>query len=85
MSAPTAPPPLPSSPFQGPIPGLGLDLSRVQDREIKGGNAGTVRKCMNEVLKERGITCLGVNSKRNGRYWLLFKEMDVDSLQRDDS
>ena len=40
---------------------------------------------MNEVLKERGITCLGVNSKWNGWYWLLFKEMDVDSLRRDDS
>src|SRR5438046_1810404 len=47
-------------------------LSRVQDSEMKEGNAGTVHRRANEALKERGITCLGVNSKGNGRYQLLF-------------
>ena len=55
-----------SSPAPGPLPGIGLDLSRVQDSEIKEGNAGTVRQHANKALKERGITCLGVNSKGNG-------------------
>jgi hypothetical protein len=36
--------------------------------EIKEGNAGAVRRRVNEALKERGITYLGVNSKGNGRY-----------------
>jgi hypothetical protein len=67
------------------LPGIGLDLSRVQDEEIKEGNAGVVRRRANEALKERGITCLRVNDKGNGRYRLLFKEADVDGLQRNDS
>jgi hypothetical protein len=57
----------------------------VQDREVKEGNAGVVRRRANEALKERGITCLGVNSKEKGQYWLLFREADVDGLRRDDS
>ena len=60
------PPSPPSSPAPGPLPGIGLDLSQVQDSEIKEGNAGTVHWHTNEALKERGITCLGVNSKGNG-------------------
>jgi hypothetical protein len=80
-----SPPSPPPSLVRGPLPGIGLDLSRVQDREIKEGNAGVVRQRANEALKERGITCLGVNSKGKGRYRLLFKEADVDGLRRDDS
>jgi len=75
----TSPPPPPSPPSSPPpsvapaqIPGIGLDLSRVAIPEIKEGNAGTVRRRVNEALKERNITCLGVNSKGNGWYWLLF-------------
>jgi hypothetical protein len=74
-----------SSPAPGPLPGIGLDLSRVQDSEIKEGNAGIVRRRANEALKERGITCLGVNSKGNGPYRLLFREADVDKVRRDDT
>jgi hypothetical protein len=85
VSRPASPPSPPPSPIRGPLPGIGLDLSRVQDREIKEGNAGVVRRRANEALKEKGITCLGVNSKGNGRYRLLFKEEDVDGLRRDDS
>jgi hypothetical protein len=84
-SRPASPPSPQPSPVRGPLPGIGLDLSRVQDREIKEGNAGVVRQRANEALKERGITCLGVNSKGKGRYRLLFKEADVDGLRRDDS
>lgn len=62
-----------------------MDLSWVQDSEIKEGNAGAVRRRANEALKERGITCLGVNSKGNGRYRLLFRESDVDQVRRDGS
>jgi hypothetical protein len=41
---PTAvsPPPLPTSLGRRALPGIGLDLSRVQDKEIKEGNAGVV-------------------------------------------
>ena len=67
------PPSPPSSPAPGPLPGIGLDLSRVQDGEIKEGNAGTVRRRTNEALKERGIACLRVNAKGNGRYRILFE------------
>jgi hypothetical protein len=84
-SRPASPPSPPPSLVRGPLPGIGLDLSRVQDREIKEGNAGVVRQRANEALKERGITCLGVNSKGKGRYRLLFKEADVDGLRRDNS
>lgn len=62
-----------------------MDLSRTQDEEIKEGNASTVRRRANEALKEKDITCLGVNSKRNGRYRLLFREADVDKVRRDDA
>ena len=79
------PPSPPSPPAPGPLPGIGLDLSRVRDSEIKEGNAGTVRRRANEALKERDITCLGVNSKGNGRYRLLFQEADVDKVRQDDS
>ena len=56
------PPSLPSSPAPGPLLGVGLDLSRTQDDEIREGNAGTIRRRANEAVKEKGITCLGVNS-----------------------
>jgi hypothetical protein len=91
-SFPTCPPP-PSSPPSSPppsiapgqIPGIGLDLSRVEIPEIKEGNAGDVRRRVNEALKERGITCLGVNSKGNGRYRLLFQGKDIDNVRKDDA
>src|SRR5205814_5103745 len=75
------PPSPPPSPAPGPVPGIGLDLSRVQDSAIKDGNAGTVRRRANEALKELGVACLGVNSKGNGRYRLLFREADVDKVR----
>lgn len=81
-SPPSSPPP---SIAPGQIPGIGLDLSRVAIPEIKEGNAGTVRRRVNEALKEKGITCLGVNSKGNGRYRLLFHGDDVDKVRRDDT
>ena len=81
-SSPPSPPPFP---IHGPLPGIGLDLSRVQDRETKEGNAGVMHRRANEALEEKGITCLGVNSKRNGQYQLLFKEADVDGLRQDNS
>jgi hypothetical protein len=88
-SNPPPPPSPPSSPppsiAPGQIPGVGLDLSRVTIPEIKGGNAGMVRKCVNEALKEKGITCLGVNSKGNSRYRLLFQGGDIDKVGRDDT
>ncbi|KAH9203832.1 hypothetical protein DL95DRAFT_472038 [Leptodontidium sp. 2 PMI_412] len=87
-NAPSPPWP-PSSPqpsiAPGQIPGIGLDLSRVAIPEIKEGNAGTVRRRVNEALKGKGITCLGVNSKGNGRYRLLFHGDDVDKVRRDDT
>jgi hypothetical protein len=79
------PPSPPPSPTPGPLPGIGLYLSRTQDEEIREGNAGTVRRRANEALKEKGVACLGVNSKGNGRYRLLFREADVDKVRRDDS
>ena len=79
------PPSPPPSPAPGPIPGIGLDLSRVQDSAIKDGNAGTVRRRANEALKELGVACLGVNSKGNGRYRLLFREADVDKVRQNDA
>jgi hypothetical protein len=79
------PPSPPPSPAPGPLPGVGLDLSRVQDRDIKEGNAGTVRRRANEALKDLGVSCLGVNSKGNGRYRLLFREADVDKVRQNDS
>ena len=79
------PPSPPPSPAPGPLPGIGLDLRRVQDSKIKEGNAGTVRRRANEALKERGVACLGVNSKGNGRYRLLFREADVGKVRQDDS
>lgn len=82
---PASPPSPPPSPVRGPLPGIGLDLSHVQDREIKEGNAGVVRRRANEALREKGITCLEINSKGKGRYRLLFKEADIDGLRRDDS
>jgi hypothetical protein len=65
-SAPASPPSPPPSLVRGPLPGIGLDLSWVQDREIREWNAGVVCRRANEALKERGITCLGVNSKGRG-------------------
>lgn len=81
-SPPSSPPP---SVAPGQIPGIGLDLSRVAIPEIKEGNAGTVRRRVNEALKGKGIICLGVNSKGNGRYRLLFHGDDVDKVRRDDT
>ena len=40
---------------------------------------------MNEAIKERDITCLGVNSKGNGRYRLLFQCKDIDKVRMDDA
>jgi hypothetical protein len=88
----TGPPPPPSPPSSPPpsiapvqIPGIGLDLSRVTIPEIKDGNAGAVRRRVNEALRERDITCLGVNSKGNGRYRLLFQGKDIDNVRKDDT
>jgi hypothetical protein len=81
-SPPSSPPP---SVAPGQIPGIGLDLSRVTIPEIREGNAGAVRRRVNEALKERDITCLGVNSKGNGRYRLLFQGKDVDTVRKDDT
>jgi hypothetical protein len=53
--------------------------------EIKEGNAGAVRRRVNEALKERNITGLGVNFKGNGRYPLLFQGKDIDNGWRDDT
>jgi hypothetical protein len=84
---PTVPPPPPSPTSLGrrALLDIGLHLSHVQNKEIKEENAGVVRRGANEALKERRITCLGVNDKGSGRYRLLFKEADVDGLRRDDS
>jgi hypothetical protein len=86
---PFPPPPSPPSPPLSPppsrIPGIGLDLSRCTIPEIAGGNAGTVRKRVNEALKEKDITCLGVNSKGSGRYRLLFQANDIDAVRRDNT
>jgi hypothetical protein len=60
-------------------------LSRVAIPEIREGNAGTVRRRVNEALKEKGISYLGVNSKGNGRYRLLFRGDDIDDVRRDDT
>ncbi|KAF8846406.1 hypothetical protein BDZ45DRAFT_682538 [Acephala macrosclerotiorum] len=88
----TGPPPPPSPPSSPPpsvapaqIPGVGLDLSRVAIPEIKEGNAGAVRRRVNEALKGRNITCLGVNAKGNGRYRLLFQGKDIDNVRKDDT
>jgi hypothetical protein len=61
-----APLPSPVSVGQRALLGIGLDLSRVQDKEIKEGNAGVVRRRVNQALRERGITYLRVNDKGNG-------------------
>jgi hypothetical protein len=53
--------------------------------EINGGNASTVRRRVNKALEEKGISCLGANSKGNGRYRLLFRYGDIDKVRRDDS
>ena len=53
-SALAPPPSPPPSLVRGPLSGIGLDLSRVQDYEIKEGNAGVVRRRANEALNERG-------------------------------
>ena len=79
---PSVPPP---SVVPGQIPRIGLDLSRVAIPEIRQGNAGTVRKRVNEALKEKGITCIRVNSKGNSRYRLLFHKSDIDKVRRDDT
>ena len=39
---------------------------------------------VNEALKERGITCWGVNSKGNGRYRRVFQGKDIDNVRKDD-
>lgn len=78
------PPSPPSSPIPRRIPGIGLDLSRAANKELRDGNAATVRNRANEALKDKGITCLGVNSKGNGRYRLLFNQKDIEHLRRDD-
>ena len=87
-SSPTNPPSPPSPPPSPPLPvdpahlpGTGLDLSRVTIPEIKEGNAGTVRRRVNEALKEKDTTCLGLNSKGNERYRLLFHSKDVENCQ----
>lgn len=50
---PASPPSPPPSLVRGPLLSIGLDLSRVQDREAGKGNAGAVRRRANEALKER--------------------------------
>ena len=42
-------------------------------------------RCVNEALKERNITCLGVNSKGNSQYQLLFQGKDVNNIQKDNT
>ena len=42
-------------------------------------------RCVNKALKERNIICLGVNSKGNGQYWLLFQGKDVNNIQKDNT
>ena len=76
-SPPSSPPP---AVIPARIPGIGLDLSRTSISEIKEGNAGIVRRRVDEALKEKGIKCLGVNAKGNGRYRLLFKGKDIDNI-----
>jgi hypothetical protein len=84
LANPPAPPSPPATPppsiAPGQIPGVGLDLSRVVIPEIEERNAGTVRMRVNEALKEKGISCLGVNSNR-----LLFRGDDIDEVRRDDT
>ncbi|KAM4067830.1 DDE superfamily endonuclease [Hirsutella rhossiliensis] len=72
-------------PVPGPLPGIGLDVSRVLDSDIKEGNAGTIRRRANAALENLGVTCLGVNSKGNGRFRLLFRETDVDKVRQNDT
>jgi hypothetical protein len=98
-SVPSCPPGVPSVKLSKPsppqavqpppppyrVPGINLDLSRVSNPELRNGDAGAVRKRACEALKERGVTCLGVNSKGNGRYRSHFNQNDVESLRRDDS
>ncbi|KJZ68480.1 hypothetical protein HIM_10283 [Hirsutella minnesotensis 3608] len=79
------PPSPPPSPVPGPLPGIGLDVSRVLDSDIKEGNAGTIRRRANAALEKLGVTCLGVNSKGNGRFRLLFRETDVDKVRQNDT
>jgi hypothetical protein len=81
-SPPSSPPP---SITPGQIPGIRLDPSRVTIPEIKEGNAGAVRRRVNVPLRERYITCLGVNSKGNGRYRLLFRGKNIDNVRKDDA
>lgn len=41
---------------------------------------------VNDALKEKDITCIGVNDKGNGRYRLIFEnDDDVNVVRRDDS
>ncbi|KAM4065021.1 DDE superfamily endonuclease [Hirsutella rhossiliensis] len=79
------PPSPPPSPVPGPLPGIGLDVSRVLDSDIREGNAGTIRRRANAALENLGVTCLGVNSKGNGRFRLLFRETDVDKVRQNDT
>jgi hypothetical protein len=79
---PSSPPPVIAP---GQIPGIGLDLSQVAISEIKDGNAGTVHRCVNEALKEKNIIYLGVNSKENGRYQLLFQGKDIENIRKDNT
>jgi hypothetical protein len=50
---PTTTPLPPTSMGWRALPGIGLDLSRVQDKEVREGNAGVVRRRANEALKEK--------------------------------
>jgi hypothetical protein len=40
---------------------------------------------VNDALKDIPVTCLGVNSKGNGRYRLLFQGKDIDNIWKDDT
>ena len=44
-----------------------------------------MRRCVNKALKERDITCLGVNSKGNSQYQLLFQGKDINNIQKDNT
>ena len=44
-----------------------------------------MRRHVNKALKERDIICLGVNSKGNSQYQLLFQGKDINNIQKDNT
>ena len=42
-------------------------------------------RCVNKALKERNITYLGVNSKGNSQYQLLFQGKDINNIQKNNT